>query len=375
MTTRENPESVLRLGFIGGSIESAVGYTHWVASQLDDRWRLVSGCFSRDSQTSHRTGTAWHLSPQKIYSDWQRYIIDQADLVDAVVVLTPTPDHADIVCELLEAGIPVICEKAMVANLAQSNQIHDVLQRTKGFLVVTFNYSGYPLLRDLRCHIQEGKLGQLKQIQLEMPSDGFIQPAEKMNPQAWRLSDGDIPTILLDLGVHLHHLTGFLTDLRPIAVNADFHHFSAFDGIVDDAYIWVEYEQGFRASFWVSKTTLGHRNGLKVRLFGEQGSAEWIQEEPERLHLSRKDSTRVSYDRGNVEHPGEIRERFKPGHPAGFVEAFANLYSDIADALVQFRNDGHYNSPYVFGWEHADEGLRLLQAAAQSNIQRTWVTL
>jgi len=114
---------------------------------------------------------------------------------------------------------------------------------------------------------------------------------------------------------------------------------------------------------------------LRVRLFGEQGSAEWIQEEPERLHLFQKDSTRVTYDRGNAAHPEEIRERFKPGHPAGFVEAFANLYSDIADALAQYQAEGTVDSPYVFGWDHADEGLRLLQAAARANRERTWVTL
>jgi len=364
-----------RLGFIGGSITSAVGYTHWTASQLDDRWHVVSGCFSRKADVSTQTGSAWHLPDNKIFSDWQAYIAEEKNNLDAVVVLTPTPNHAEIVCGLLEAGLGVICEKAMVATLEQSMRIKEALDKSNGFLAVTFNYSGYPMLRDLRRHVQAGTLGKLIQIQLEMPSDGFIQPVEKMHPQAWRLQDGEIPTILLDLAVHVHHLCHFLTELAPLSVNADFHHFSSFDNIVDDAYMWVKYTDNFRASFWVSKTALGYRNGLKVRLFGDKGSAEWLQEEPERLHIFRKDTARITYDRGNCAHPEEIRERFKPGHPAGFVEAFANLYSDIADALEEFKKTGRHQSSYVYGWEHANEGLELLHAASTANRTRAWVPI
>ena len=375
MTILNHPTKTLRLGFIGGSIASAVGYAHWTASQLDDRWRVMSGCFSRKPEINAQTGSAWHVPDDKIFSDWKTYIAEERKNLDAVVVLTPTPNHAEIVCSLLEAGLGVICEKAMVATLEQSVRIKKALDKSQGFLAVTFNYSGYPMLRDLRRHIQAGTLGQLKQIQLEMPSDGFIQPKEKMHPQAWRLQDGEIPTILLDLAVHVHHICHFLTQLSPLSVNADFHHFSSFDGIVDDAYMWVKYESDFRASFWVSKTALGYRNGLKLRIFGDEGSAEWLQEEPERLHIFRKDSTRITYDRGNCTHPDEIRERFKPGHPAGFVEAFANLYGDIADAFEEFQQTGRHQSSYVYGWEHANEGLELLQAASTANRTRTWAPL
>lgn len=366
----------LRLGFIGGALNSAVGYTHWTACQIDQNWDVVSGCFSRTPETSLETGHAWNLADDKIYTDWQRYIAQEKDHLDCVVVLTPTPDHAPVVCALLDAGIGVICEKAMAADLEQSHIIQEALQRTNGFLAVTFNYSGYPMVRVLRRHVEAGDLGKLKQMQIEMPSDAFIQAEDKMSPQPWRLKDGAIPTILLDLAVHLHHLCGFVTDLSPLSVNADFHHDSIFDEIVDDAYMWVRYEQDFRASLWVSKSALGYRNGLKLRLFGEQGSAEWYQEEPEHLHLFAKNSTRTTYDRGNCHYPEEIRERFKPGHPGGFVEAFANLYADIAHSFLAFRNKHpDASSPYVYGWEHAHEGLKLLNGASLANREQRWIDL
>ncbi|MEG3618343.1 Gfo/Idh/MocA family oxidoreductase [Magnetovibrio sp. PR-2] len=370
-----NSPKILSLGFIGGSMTSAVGYTHFVSSQLDHRWKVVSGCFSHDENQSNATALEWQISKDKTYSDWRAYIAAEKENLDAVAVLTPTPDHADIVCALIENGVPVICEKAMAADLQQSATIKDALNRHQGFLAMTYNYSGYPLLRVLRKHVENGDLGTLKQIQIEMPSDAFVQPEERMSPQHWRLKDGPIPTILLDLAVHLHQLCSFLTALKPQSVQADFHHDSTFEGIVDDAYLWVRYENDFRASLWVSKTALGYRNGLKLRLFGDQASAEWLQEEPERLHIFQKDTTRTTYDRGNCQHPDEIRERFKPGHPAGFVEAFANLYADIADALEQQRVSGSHTSPYVFGWDHADEGLRLLQTASNANTHKTWQDL
>ncbi len=367
--------STLRIGFIGGSMCSAVGYAHAVACQMDGIWQLVSGCFSTDSTKSRETGDTWGLPQSKIYTDWSEYINNEKHNVDAVVVLTPTPSHDQIVCALLKAGVAVICEKAMAATIGQSINIQQALRASKGFLAVTFNYSGYPMLRVLRQHVLQGDLGQLKQIQIEMPSDGFIQAPEKMNPQAWRLQDGEIPTILLDLAVHLHHLCGFVTNLKPLSVNADFHHDSIFESIVDDAYLWAKYEQGVRASMWVSKSALGHRNGLRIRIFGDKASAQWYQEEPEKLDIFAKNSVKSTYDRGNCLYPKEIRERFKPGHPAGFVEAFANLYQDIASALTDFKLQKQHKSPYVFGWEHAHEGLEMLAAATKSNQRQQWVDL
>ena len=263
----------------------------------------------------------------------------------------------------------------MAASLSQSLKIKQALEKHGGFLGVTFNYSGYPMVRVLKKMIDDGDLGKLLKMRIEMPSDGFIQPPEKMHPQPWRLQDGEIPTLLLDLGVHVHHLCGFLTGQTPASVLGDFNNFSIFDSIVDDAHFWVEYKEGLKADYWVSKTALGHRNGLKFTLYGDKASATWVQEDPEHLHIAHSDSRRVIVDRGNCEHKEEIRERFKPGHPSGFIEAFANLYNDLADCLTQFKETNVFSSPYVFGWTHAHEGLAVLDAASKANESKQWVSL
>ncbi len=366
----------LSLGFVGGGISSAVGQAHYCASQMDKRWELCAGVFSQHVDVNQQSAEAWHIDPQRLYPNLETLIAEEQGKLDGVVVLTPTPNHADAVCALLESGMAVICEKALTASLADLERIQSVY-RQDSFLAVTYNYSGYPMVRELRRRIEIGELGKIHQIQIEMPADVYLQfkQGAYLTPQSWRLEDGEVPTILLDLGVHLHHLCHFLTGLNPLEVNADYHNYSRFEGVVDDAHLWVKYEAGMNASMWMSKTALGHRNGLRIRLYGELGSAEWYQMDPEQLVLSDQQGRRVALDRGCEGGEFLQYERFKPGHPIGFVEAFANLYGDIADALLDHRQGGRQSHPYVYGLEHAEQGLQLLRSATQANEQRRWVIL
>lgn len=370
----ETPIHPKTLAFIGGGINSAVGYTHYVASQLDERWQVIGGVFSRQAAINQATAQRWHIPHTNLFNNWQQMLQAEHFRPQAVSLLTPTPSHAPILAALIEQNIPVICEKAMVADLSQAAQVQAALAKNpQAFLVVTFNYSGYPLLRELRRLVQGGDLGHIHKIRVQMPSDAFMRPGVK--PQSWRRQDGAIPTLLLDLGVHLHHLVGFVTGKKPLAVLADFHHYGQVQHIVDDAHLWIRYEGELFVDFSVSKTTLGVRNGMAIEVFGQQGSAQWVQEKPEELHIFDQNSVHHIYDRGNAPYEGEIIERFKPGHPAGFIEAFGNLYGDIADAYEAWQAGKPYLNDYVYGFDHAYEGLRLLTAAVEANKQGQWVLL
>lgn len=356
----------MQLALIGGGINSAVGYAHWAASQLDNRWKVTAGCFSRNESLNHETAQAWDISEQRCYPNWHSLVEAEIDTVDAFVVLTPTPDHVDVVNYLLARDAFVICEKAMCANVVDCDQVVETLENSRGALYVTFNYTGYPMVREMRRLVLDGQIGKVLQVNIEMPSDAFIQNHGDVSPQRWRLIDGEVPTLLLDLGVHVEHLCRFITGGSATSVKADFSNFSKFEGIVDDAHLWVDYDSGFKAKFWMSKSALGHKNGLKVDIYGSRGRLSWVQEQPETLQVFDVKSVCSTYNRGNLE-GSENRERFKPGHPGGFIEAFANLYSDLADTALEFKQSGQItSSPYVFDAYSAREGLQLLEFAAKA---------
>ncbi|WP_426147317.1 Gfo/Idh/MocA family protein [Polaromonas sp. DSR2-3-2] len=367
----------LKLGFIGGSINSAVGYSHFVSCTMDKQWQLVAGCFSKNPVLNHETARLYGIGHDRLYDTWQDMLVKEKGQLDAVVILTPTPVHFENVMACMRAGIAVICEKSLAINSAQAQIILNVRNELKAFLAVTYNYSGYPMLRELAKRIGDGKLGKVLHFQVEMPQEGFIRvdtQGIKPVPQSWRLFDGDIPTLHLDLAVHLHQIIHYLIGEKPVELVSDQNHYGWFSGVVDNASCLCRYTGNVQGQLWFSKTALGHRNGLKVRIYGDQGSAEWSQVNPEELMLSYVDGRREILDRAAaVEVTNQRRyNRFKAGHPAGFVEAFANLYSDIADGLRKYKCTGAWQSDEVFSAELALEGMHFLEAMIFSAKTRAW---
>lgn len=372
----ENSPHPLSLGFIGGALNSAVGYTHFNSSRLDGHFRVDCGCFSRNPQRNAQAARVYGVNDDRTHANWTALLEAEKGKVDALLVITPTPEHADIVVAALHAGYSVICEKALATSSAECRVIADAVQRNNGFLAVTYNYSGYPMVRELRRLIAVGALGRIHQIHIEMPQEGFMRRAAA--PQAWRLKDETLPTVSLDLGVHVHHLVQFLTGKSPLEVIGDQSTYGPFHNVINNVYCLARYEDDLRVQSWFGKTALGYRNGLRIRVFGGEASAEWFQMEPEDLHISQADGRHVVLDRGSGE-PNMACEqrynRFKPGHPSGFIEAFANLYADIADQLRQFQTGETLRNDYVYGVHQSEEGLRFLEAIATSAAKKSWETI
>lgn len=359
-----------RLAFIGGGINSAVGRVHYNALRMDGQFELVAGCFSRHKALNQESGRFYGVTPHRVYDTYQALLATETDL-DMVVILTPTSNHLEPVLACLEAGLGVICEKAMSATPAEAAAIRMAEKQHGGFLAVTYNYTGYPALRELRARIRNGQLGRILHFIAEMPQEGFIrrgddgQPAK---PQEWRLHDGPIPTVYLDLGVHLHQITQYLIPRRPLQIQGIHHSYGNFPAVVDYVQAAVRYEDDMVGSFLFGKCMLGQRNGLRLRIFGSEGSAEWEQVRPEEIHLAYPDGRREILDRGgHAPIAGAPRyTRFKAGHPAGYVEAFANLYVDIAQAFREYRRHGHWQSEEVFDTAFAGAGLGFLQTMADA---------
>lgn len=371
------PSPPLQLGFIGGSLTSAVGYAHQVAATMDNHWQIAAGAFTRDHELNQATGKSYGVATERCYERWQDMLLREKDRLDAIVILTPTPTHGEVVTACLQAGFPVICEKALATTSAEGRRIQAARDETKGFLAVTYNYSGYPMVRELRNLIRQGRLGKILHFQAEMPQEGFIRTdaqGHKPQPQSWRLKDGAVPTIHLDLAVHLHHLVHFLTDLSPLEVVANQASYGWFSDVVDDVICLSRYQNDVQGQIWFSKSSLGYRNGLRLRIFGDQCAAEWYQAQPEEVLLSFSDGHREILDRASsVEITSQARyNRFKAGHPAGFLEAFGNLYVDIARCLQTFKQTGSWQSDEVFSAELAIEGLSMLEAMVESVKTRKW---
>lgn len=283
--------------------------------------------------------------------------------------------HGSLIEDILKLNIPIICEKPLVSSLKEIEKIDKFYDSTKHFLVVTNNYSGYPMVRELQEKIKSGELGKILHIRLKMPQESFLRPPKSIKyPQAWRLKDDFIPMISLDLGAHLHHLAYFLLQDEPNEVMATYDSFSKY-GVIDDVSMFLKYKSGIKGNIWISKTAIGNRNGLHIEVYGAKASAVWHQENPEKLEFSYATGQKTIIDRGSDIQmiPNYLYNRMTPGHPSGFIEAFANLYNDIANCLDKFNKQEPYANSYVYGFEHAKNGIKLLHNASISNQEQKWI--
>lgn len=376
----EHYQKPLKLAFIGGGIDSAIGYTHYIASQMDHLFSLEAGCFSRDRKTNERTAMTWGVEESHLYDDWKVLLDKEVNNIDAIVILTPTPDHYEMIMKALTHEYAVISEKALATCYDEGLQIVKMVEDRKAFLAVTHNYTGYPMLRELQYMIKNGKLGDITNINIEMPQESFARltiDGKKPKPQSWRLKEKKIPGISLDLAAHLQHMVFFLTKENPSEIVADEASFGWFEGVTDNISYLARFKSGMRAQMWYGKSFIGHRNGLRVRVYGTQGSAEWYQMQPEELLFNNINGDRMIIDRAsNVSVANQLKyNRFKSGHPAGFIEAFGNLYVDIAEKLRQYQVDGNHKIDWTYDAMQATKGLEIFKAITESSNKSKWIQI
>ena len=330
----------LKAAMIGGGINSAVGRSHEIALRLDNAFELVAGCFSRNPQINSRSAEAYQVSPQRVYVSLEKLLEVERTELDAVVIATPITAHASQIATVLDAGLAVICDKPLVANSAECAALLAKVSGDSTRLFSVFNYTGYQAVREIKHRVEAGEIGSIFKIMAEMPQDSYLRlkNADKIDAiQPWRLVDGDVPCLSLDLFAHIHSLVNFITGLNPLAVMAHSRAISQVSaGLIDEVDALIEYEQGMVVNAWYGKVALGSRNGLKLRVYGTHGSFEWFQEQPEQIIHANAIGDRVLLDRISSTSsvtPENRYNRFKAGHPAGFIEAFANYYFDIARAI------------------------------------------
>lgn len=357
-------------------MNSAVGNVHRISSQLDGRWKLVGGMFSRNPEINKQSAAVYGLADTQCFDNLGD-LVEHKNEFDAVSVLSPTNLHYEHISTLISNEIQVISEKSMAGNVHESLLLFEQEKKYQKRIYVTFNYTAYPMIRELRSRIRNGDIGKILSIHIEMPQEGFLKLNGELQPpnvQQWRTIDGELSTISLDLGVHTQNLIHFVTGLR----GEQFIGVKSHRGLVSQAVDYVsalgKYVGGVDVSIWYGKTALGHRNGLRLRVFGECGSFEWEQIFPDRFIHANQVGTREIIDLGssNLVEANKVQyQRFKPGHPTGFIEAFANYYSDLYN-VISSAVLSEVSSEYVFSAESATEGLKEIQAIEKSNLSKLW---
>jgi predicted dehydrogenase len=268
----------LKLGMIGGGEGAFIGAVHRMAARLDDRWSLVAGAFSSDADRSRQFARNLELEPERCYADWQTMLLREAarpDRIDAVAIVTPNHLHHAPARAFLEAQIAVICDKPLTTNVKDALDLAEVVQRTGVPLVLTHNYSGYAMVRQMRDMVAAGQLGQIRVVQAEYAQD-WLATALPGNKQAdWRADPLK--------ATHAYHLATYVLGSGADQVSAETSRFVEGRLLDDDVQLRLRWADGARGQLWASQVAVGSSNGLRLRVFGASGGLDWSQEDPDIL--------------------------------------------------------------------------------------------
>ena len=374
--------SRIKLGMVGGGKGSFIGEVHRIAARLDDRYELLAGALSADAKTAKESADSINLDERRSYSSFETMAKVESSLedgIEAVAIVTPNHLHAQVAETFLKNGIHIICDKPLTTNLSDAEALASAVEETGLVFAVTYNYSGYPMVRQAREMIQNGDLGELRVIQIEYAQDWLATGIEKAgHKQAlWRTdpAKAGIGGAIGDIGTHAFHLSEFVTGLRVKGLLADLDSMVTGRELDDNASILLEYTDGVKGMLWVSQIATGNENGLKIRVFGTKAGIQWSQENPNFLEFSPLGEPRRTLSRGgpSVGSLAGNATRIPSGHPEGFIEGFANIYSDTADLIIARKSNTKTQSlvPTI------DDGVRGMQfietAVKSSNNGGVWL--
>ena len=368
----------LRLGMIGGGRGAFVGAVHRMAARLDDRYEFVAGVLSSDAQRARLSGADLLLDEDRCYTTLDEMVNAEsarADRVDVVAIVTPNHLHHGPAKACLGAGFHVICDKPLTTTIADAEDLATTAERTRRVFVVTYNYSGYPMVRYAREIITAGELGELRVVQIEYAQQWLATSVEgEDNKQAvWRTDpeQSGVAGAVGDIGSHAFHLAEFVTGLQVSQIAADLSTHVPGRKLDDNAQMLLRFANGARGALWTSQVALGNENGLRLRVYGSKGGIEWSQEVPNRLRFTRVGEPLHIITRGGagVGTSAAQTTRIPPGHPEGFIEAFAQLYCDIADLIGAVDQRIPPGASALLAPTVADglRGVRFIYAAVQSS--------
>ena len=367
----------LRLGMVGGGQGAFIGGVHRIAARLDDRYELVAGALSSDPERAKTSAAELRIAPKRAYGSFAEMAAAEAkrdDGIDVVAIVTPNNVHHPAAKAFLEAGIHVICDKPLTTNLDDALDLVATVERTGLIFALTHNYTGYPMVRQARAMVQAGELGAIRVIQAEYPQDWLTTPLEETGQKqaGWRTDPAQSGAGAIgDIGTHAYNLAAFITGQEAASLCADLSTFVDGRRVDDNCNLLLRYASGARGMLWASQVAPGNENNLKIRVYGETGGLEWHQEHPNHLHVlpfggPPRLITRAGPGAG--ESAGRVT-RVPPGHPEGYLEGFANLYSDTAELITAKleKRDPDPEARLVPTVQDGAQGVKFISAAVESS--------
>lgn len=384
--TKETANPRIRLGMVGGGAGAFIGGVHRMASRLDNRFELVAGALSSSPDKAQASGRELGLSEDRIYSSYKDMAIREARLkngIEAVAIVTPNHVHYDAAKEFLRRGIHVICDKPLTSTLADAKKLKKVADESGALFVLTHNYTGYPMVRQAREMIANGALGDLRVVQVEYAQDWLTEAVEETGAKGavWRTdpAQSGLGGATGDIGTHAFNLASFVTGLTLESLAADLDSFVPGRRLDDNAHVMLRFAGGAKGMLWCSQVAPGNENALRLRVYGTKGGIEWAQEDPNRLWFTPFGEQKRLITRGGagVGDAATRVTRVPGGHPEGYLEAFATIYSEAANAIQARRNNTNPDSAIIYPTvDDGVKGVAFIDACVRSsNKNGGWVSL
>ena len=378
----------LRLGMVGGGQGAFIGAVHRIASRIDDHYELVAGVFSSNSKISKSSAEELRIDLNRNYKNYEEMAEKESlreDGIDVVAIVTPNHLHHDPAVCFLNKGINVICDKPLTLNLNEAHSLVEAVEKSGALFALTHNYTGYPMVRQAREMIKNNELGLIRLVQAEYAQDWLATSLETNNKSegykqaSWRTDPkrSGVGGCIGDIGTHAFNLISFITKLELQELSADLTSFVPGRELDDNAQVMLRFKNGAKGSIWSSQVATGNENGLTIRVYGEKGGIFWNQENPNYLKFSPLGKPSITFSRSGPEtyQISKDSSRIPAGHPEGYLEGFANIYSDVAQALWEKIENGKIVSNYTYPDVYDGlNGIRFIEKTVESSISNCiWV--
>jgi predicted dehydrogenase len=358
----------LLMGMVGGGRDAFIGAVHRRAAMLEGMVEFVAGCLASTPEKSKASGRDLYLAEDRVYGTWQEMLekeskLPEGERIDFVSIVTPNHLHYPIAKAFVEAGFNVACDKPLVHTVEQALDLVQAVKKHNVVFAVTYNYTGYPMVKQARYLVQSGALGKVQKVIVEYPQGWLLQriETEGQKQAEWRTDPkrSGVSGCIGDIGSHCENLVSYITGLELEAICADLTIYAPGRQLDDDGNILLRFKGGAKGILTASQICPGQENSLRIRVWGTKAGLEWHQEEPNYLYVRSNDGPEQIYKRGNAYlcEAAKAGSRIPAGHPEAFIEAFANIYKNFTDT-IRAKKLGIAPSEIMLDFPTVEDGAR-----------------